>query len=318
MNYPWGDQRRFNSYANYFRQRFGNRVQKVTIDAGFTCPNRDGTIGTGGCDFCNNEGFNPSYCSPEKSISQQIAEGIEFHQWRYKKAISYLAYFQAYTNTYAPTGILIQKYEEALACDGIAGLVIGTRPDCIADELLTYLRERSKTHHIHLEIGIESVYDKTLEGIHRGHNFESARDALNRAKQHGLTTGGHFIFGLPGETEQMMLDSAEIISSLPLDTVKFHQLQILKNTRFEERFLENPAQFHLFGFEEYIHFIIRLLERLNPSIVVERFAGEVPPRYQVTSGFGLIRNEQILARIEQELESLNTWQGRLYRSSVIL
>lgn len=317
MVYPWGDSRRFNSYANYFRQKYGGRVQKVAIDAGFTCPNRDGTVGTGGCHFCNNDGFNPSYCNPEKTITQQIAEGIEFHAWRYRKATQYLAYFQAYSNTYADTKKLRALYSEALAYPGIIGLVIGTRPDCINDEILDYLKLLSENHHIHLEFGIESVYDETLKSINRGHDFGTARRALEAAKLRGITTGAHFIFGLPGESKKMMLDSASVISSLPLDTVKFHQLQILKNTRFEEIYLNNPELFSLFGIDEYITFIIDFLELLNPDIVVERFAGEVPPRHQVTSGWGMLRNEKLLHMIEQKLAEKNTFQGRMYQTQSV-
>ena len=312
MVYPWGDSRRFNSYAGYFRQKYGGRVQKVAIDAGFTCPNRDGTVGTGGCHFCNNNGFNPSYCSPEKSITRQIEEGIEFHSWRYRKATQYIAYFQAYSNTYAEPEKLKTLYNEALSHPGIIGLVIGTRPDCVSEEILDYLQKLSEKHHVHLEFGIESVYDETLKRINRGHDFGTAKKALEAAKLRGITTGAHFIFGLPGETSSMMLDSASVISSLPLDSVKFHQLQILKNTRFEEIYKSNPEQFSLWGTDDYIAFIIDFLEMLTPDVVVERFAGEVPPRYQVTSGWGMLRNEKLLYMIEQKLEERNTFQGRLY------
>lgn len=304
--------RRFNAYARYHREKFGGRVQKVTIDAGFTCPNRDGTLGTGGCHFCNNEGFNPSYCSPSKSISTQIAEGIEFHRWRYKKAVQYLAYFQAYTNTYGDTDAIIKKYEEALSHPKIIGLVIGTRPDCVSEDLLHYLVERSKKVHIQIEFGVETVYDTTLASINRGHDFATAKQTISKVASLGLSTGAHFIFGLPGETRDMMLQSAGIISQLPLTTIKFHQLQILKNTRFESMYLETPEKFTFFDFEEYCDFIIDFLELLNPAFIVERFAGEVPPRFQVTSGWGLIRNEQILAAIENRLETRNTWQGKYF------
>jgi uncharacterized protein len=314
MNYPWGDNRPYNSYARYFRERFGGRVQKVTIDAGFTCPNRDGTLGTGGCHFCNNDGFNPSYCNPEKSVSQQIEEGIRFHQWRYKKAVSYLAYFQAYSNTYADISKLKMLYSEALSCPGVVGLVIGTRPDCINREILGLLQELSEKHYVHLEFGIESVYDATLARINRGHDFTTACQALEDAAACNLSTGAHFIFGLPGETREMMLASASIISSLPLQTVKFHQLQILKNTRFETMFKENPGDFDLFSLNDYIEFIIRFLEQLNPQFVVERFAGEVPPRYQVNKGWGLIRNEEIVAAVEKGLLRHQTRQGIYWQS----
>jgi uncharacterized protein len=310
--YPWGDERPYNSYSRYFRSLFGGRVQKVAIDAGFTCPNRDGTKGLGGCHFCNNEGFNPSYCVPEKSITQQIDEGISFHRWRYKKALTYLVYFQAHTNTYGKTEVLVKMYQEALSHPEVTGLVIGTRPDCLEDELLRYLSQLSRNHYIHLEIGIESVYDTTLAAINRGHDFAAAVDALERAGHNGITTGAHFIFGLPGETKVMMLAAAEIISALPLTTVKFHQLQILKGTRFEEMYNENPDQFSLMGFQEYASMLIAFLERLNPMFVVERFAGEVPPRFQAAPGWGMMRNEQVVAAIEQMLKERNTWQGRLF------
>lgn len=314
MIYPWGDTRRYNSYTRYFREKFGGRVQKLTLDAGFTCPNRDGTLGTGGCDFCNNEGFNPSYCHPDKPVSQQISEGIAFHQWRYKKASSYLAYFQAYSNTYATLERLMQLYSEALSCPGVIGLVIGTRPDCVSPEILDYLAALSQHHHVHLEFGIESVYDDTLHRVNRRHTFAAAVEALEAATARGINTGAHFIFGLPGETREMMLQSADIISGLPLQTVKFHQLQILKNTRFEQQYSETPGIFQLFSLEEYSSFITDFLEKLNPAFVVERFAGEAPPRYQVTPGWGMIRNEQIVAMIEKGLEERNTWQGRLRAS----
>jgi len=313
MTYPWGDSRPYNSYNRYFREKFGSRVQKVTIDAGFTCPNRDGTKGTGGCHFCNNDGFNPSYCRPEMPVSRQIEEGISFHRWRYKRAVSYLAYFQAYSNTYGDTGKLERLYREALACPGVMGLVIGTRPDCISREVLELLRELSEKAYIHVEFGIESVYDETLALVNRGHDFATARSALEAAASFQLSTGAHFIFGLPGETRQMMVDSASVISRLPLQTVKFHQLQILKGTRFEQMYQDHPESFQLFGYEEYTDFIIRFLERLNPAFVVERFAGEAPPRYQVTPGWGMVRNETVVARIEKGLLERNTWQGKLWK-----
>lgn len=312
MTYPWGDTRRFNSYARYFREKFGSRVQKLSVDAGFTCPNRDGSLGVGGCHFCNNDGFNPSYCTPSKPITRQINEGIEFHAWRYRKAVSYLAYFQAYSNTFAPIEHLKKIYQEALAHPEVIGLVIGTRPDCVNDEILDYLAELATDYHIQLEFGVESVYDETLLRINRGHDFKAATDALEAAKSRGLETGAHFIFGLPGETREMMLRGADVISELPLNTVKFHQLQILKNTRFEEIWLENPDYFQLFGFEDYVEFIIEFLERLNPTFVVERFAGEVPPRFQASPGWGMIRNEKIVSVIEKIMEQKDTFQGKLF------
>jgi uncharacterized protein len=312
MIYPWGHERRFNAYSNYFRQKYGARVQKVSIDAGFTCPNRDGTKAFGGCTYCNNDAFNPSYCQPSKTVTQQITEGVEFHRWRYSEAVSYLAYFQAYSNTYAPVEILKELYTEALSYEGVIGLIIGTRPDCIDDEKLGYLKELSAHHYIAVEYGIESCYNTTLERINRGHSFEEAVDAVRRTAELGINTGAHFIFGLPGETREDMFREADIISKLPLTTVKFHQLQIIRGTTMEKEFESNPADFELFSWEEYLDFFISFLERLNPAIVVERFTGEAPPRFLKGEGWGKKRTDQIVGLVEKRLEELDTWQGRRY------
>ena len=315
-NYLWGHNRRFNSYSEYFRQNFGERVQKVTIDAGFTCPNRDGSKGTGGCTYCNNDAFNPSYCKPEKSIKQQIEEGMEFHINRYRRAKNYLAYFQAYSNTYAPLEHLKKIYSEALAIPGVVGLVIGTRPDCIDDEKLEYFKELSKSHYIIIEYGVESCYNKTLERINRGHTFEQSVEAIVKTHQLGIKTGAHFIFGLPGETRDEMMPEAKLISALPLDTIKFHQLQIIKGTAMEKEYNTHPENFIFFELPEYIDFFIKFIEQLNPAIVVERFAGEVPPRFLAGPGWGLIRNDQIMVKFEKRLEELDTWQGRLFQKAI--
>jgi radical SAM protein (TIGR01212 family) len=313
--YPWGHKRRFNAYSNYFRRIYGARVQKVSIDAGFTCPNRDGSRGYGGCTYCNNDAFNPSYCISEKSVSQQIEEGIDFHRWRYSEAVSYLAYFQAFSNTYASLDILKRLYEEALSYPGVIGLIIGTRPDCVTEEILSYIRELSERYYISVEYGIESCYDKTLIRINRGHSFEVAVSALERTSELGIKTGAHFIFGLPGETRGEMLDQADIISGLPLNTVKFHQLQIIRGTAMEKEFKDNPSDFELFGWEEYLEFFIKFLERLNPAIVVERFTGEAPPRFLTSECWGKKRTDQIVNLVEKRLEELDTWQGRLYEGN---
>ena len=314
MNIPIFDGHRFNGYSSYFTRQFGGRLQKLSINAGFTCPNRDGTISTGGCTFCNNEAFNPSYCRPEKSIRQQIEEGMEFHQRRYRHASRYLAYFQSYSNTYKPLPHLKSIYRQALAVSGIVGIVIGTRPDCIDEPLLNFLNEIQKTHFVMLEYGVESVYDETLQRVNRGHDFATAERAIRLTAQYGIPCGGHFIFGLPGETKAMMLDAADIISQLPLTTVKFHQLQIFKGTKMAEEYLQHPEAFHLFDLEEYIDFVIDFAERLNPNIVIERFAGEVPPRFLVSEPWMKLRYDQVLSRIEKRMNERNTCQGRLYQT----
>lgn len=317
--FPWGDNRRFNSYSSYFAREFGGRVQKISIDAGFSCPNRDGKISTGGCTFCRNDAFNPSYCRPEKSVRQQIEEGIEFHQRRYRRAKSYLAYFQAYSNTYKPIDELERLYREALSVPGIIGIIIGTRPDCITSEILEMLKTISyqrSAYPIIIELGVESVYDSTLQRVNRGHDFATAKRAIELTHSYGFHCGGHFIFGLPGETRDMMLHTADIISEMPLTTVKFHQLQIFKDTKMAEEYLANPADFHLFSLEDYIEFVIDFIERLNPNIVIERFAGEVPPRYLVSKPWLNLRYDQVLALIEKRLEERNTFQGKKYLSSL--
>lgn len=314
--FPWGDQRRFNSYNNYFTKQFGSRVQKISIDAGFSCPNRDGKISTGGCTFCSNDAFNPSYCKPEKSIRQQIKEGIEFHKRRYRRANKYLAYFQPFSNTYKPLEELKIIYSQALEIPEIAGIVIGTRPDLIDKDILKYLAEIQKTHYVMVEYGIESVYGETLKRVNRGHDFATARQAVELTAAFGISCGAHFIFGLPGETKVKMLDAADIISKLPLTTVKFHQLQIFKNTRLADEYLRYPEQFHLFDLEEYIDFVIDFAERLNPNIVIERFAGEVPPRYLVSEPWMKLRYDEVLVRIEKRMEERNTYQGRLFQQTL--
>ncbi len=310
--FPWGHSRRFNSYPEYFRAKFGTRVQKVTIDAGFTCPNRDGTRGTGGCIYCLNKAFNPSYCHPGKSVTQQLSEGIPFLRHRYRRAVSYLAYFQAFSNTFAPVSHLEQLYLEALKFPGVKGLIIGTRPDCIDNDKLKLLKDLSRDHYVAVEYGIESCYNKTLSRINRGHTFEESVAAIKLTSDAGLNTGAHFIFGLPGESLDEMLDQAQIISELPLTTVKFHQLQVIRGTQLAADYLKDPSGLKLFTAKSYLEFIIKFLERFNPAIVVERFTGEAPPRFVLSEGWG-IRTDQFGILVEKQLEELGTWQGRLYR-----
>lgn len=309
---PFGD-KRYNSYNEYFKRTFGQRVQKVSIDAGFTCPNRDGSAGTGGCTYCNNEAFNPSYCQPQKPVLQQIDEGIEFHKIRYRRALKYLAYFQTYSNTYEPIERLKELYDQALSHSEIIGLVIGTRPDCIDDEKLEYFAELAKEHYLIIEYGLESTNNKTLELINRGHTYEVTADVIRRTANAGIKTGAHLIFGLPGETREEMLNQVNAISSLPLTTIKFHQLQIVKDTVMAQQFLAIPEQFQLFALEEYIIFIVKFIEQLNPGIVIERFTGEVPPRFLVNKAWGLLRADQVAVMIEKELEKQDTWQGKYYQ-----
>jgi len=287
-------------------------MQKVVVDAGFTCPNRDGTRVAGGCTYCNNDAFNPSYCNPSEPLHVQIEKGILFHHVRYRKATMYLVYFQPYSNTYAALHRLKELYEEALAYPGVTGLVIGTRPDCIDDPKLEYLAALSRKHYIQVEYGVESCHERTLERINRQHGFAFSEQVICKTHEAGIRTGAHFIFGLPGESVEDMMDYHRAISKLPLDSVKFHQLQIVRGTRMAQEFEADPSGFHQFTLEGYIRFIAAFIERLNPAIIIERLSGEVPPRYLHHSSWDLIRYDAVLRLIEKELERQDTWQGKHY------
>ena len=304
--------RRYNSYVGYFRQKYGTRLQKIVIDAGFTCPNRDGTLSAGGCTYCNNDAFHPSYSTPEKSIIRQLEEGIEFHKKRYRTSERYLAYFQPYSNTYAPVEVLYKLYSEALSHPLLSGIVIGTRPDCIDDEKLRMLAGIAKEKIVIVEYGIESVYDRTLRRINRGHDYKTAVDAVIRTAEYGLQQGAHFIFGLPGESKADMLAYSKEINQLPLQSVKFHQLQIVIGTSMEKEFEEHPQDFLQMSLEEYLDFFIDFLELLRPDIYIERFAGEVPPRFLKSIPWGALRNVELLRLLEKRLEERDTFQSRLY------
>lgn len=308
--YSWGDDRRFNSYKQFLRRQFGGRMQKLTLNAGFTCPNRDGSIGTGGCSYCVNEAFNPSYCDARKTVRQQLDEGISFHQNRYRRADGYLAYFQAYSNTYASLETMEEIYRPAIEHPAIKGIVVGTRPDCIDERKLEYFARLSETHFVSIEYGVESCFDSTLRRINRGHTFQQAVDAFILTKKYGIHTAGHFMYGLPGETPEMWIESVSRINALPMNGIKFHQLQLIRNTVMEKEYYENPSDFHLFTIDTYVPFIVDITERLNPSFVIERFAGEVPPRFLRENTWGLTRYDVVLHKIEQELSRRDSWQGK--------
>jgi radical SAM protein (TIGR01212 family) len=282
------------------------------VDAGFTCPNRDGTKGTGGCTYCNNDAFHPSYSTPDKTILNQLDEGIEFHKKRYRNAGQYLAYFQSYSNTYGTLERLGKVYSEALSHPFVSGIVIGTRPDCINDEILDLIYGISRTKIAIIEYGIESVHDKTLLRINRGHDIETARQAILKTDKMGVETGAHFILGLPGESREEMLEYATFINHTPLKSVKFHQLQIVKGTSMEKEFALCPKDFTQWNLPDYIDFFIDLLELLRPDILIERFAGEVPPKFVNSTPWGKVRNPELVRMLEKRLEERGTFQSRLY------
>ena len=312
--HAWGDNRPYNSYAAYFRRLFGSRVQKVAVDAGFSCPNRDETISVGGCTFCNNSAFTPSYCTPTKSVAQQIDEGIEFHRRRYRTATRYLAYFQSFTNTHAPLDKLRELYDQALQNPLVAGVVIGTRPDCVDEQKLDYFAELSRKCYVALEYGIESCNDSVLTSINRGHDYATAIRAVNMTAERGIHCGAHFILGLPGQSDEELIAQTDKINALPLTTVKFHQLQIFRGTAMAEQYDANPASFRFWSIEEYIDLFSEILARLRPDIVVERFASEAPPRYHYGKNWGLVRNETLWMMLERRLLEKEIYQGRYYKS----
>ena len=326
--YGFPDGKRYNSFVGYFKRKYGERLQKIVLDAGFTCPNRDGKVGRGGCTYCDNAAFHPAYSTAGKSLHQQMDEGIGFHKVRYRTTEHYLAYFQSFSNTYAPLPRLKQLYEEALAHPQVVGIVIGTRPDCVDEEKLDYLAELSQgkvmkewsrsidgeectAPIVIVEYGIESCYDATLRRINRGHDFETARRAVEMTAGRGLDVGAHFILGLPGETREMMLEGCALINALPLRSVKFHQLQIVKGTGMEQEYSDRPQDFVKFTLDGYIDFFSDMLEHLRPDLYIERIAGEVPPRFVNETPWGLIRNVELLRLLDRRLEERDTWQGRL-------
>lgn len=278
----------YNDFGTWIRQRFPFRVQKIAVDAGFTCPNRDGRLSTGGCVYCDNRTFNPSYCNPLKSVTEQLEEGKRFFQRKYPD-MKYLAYFQAFTNTYAPVSKLRKLYEEALRVPDVVGLVIGTRPDCVSDELLDYLKGLNRRTFLLVEYGVETANDATLRLINRGHDFACARQAVERTHQRGILTGAHVILGLPGEDAAESLRQAPVISSLPIDILKIHQLQIVKGTRLAALYEEKP--FHAYTVEEYLDLIARYISLLRDDLILERFVSQCPPDKLIAPRWGLKNHE---------------------------
>lgn len=278
----------YKDFGTWIRERFPFRVQKISIDAGFTCPNRDGSISLGGCTFCDNRTFSPSFCNNQKTVTRQLEDGKAFFAHKYPD-MKYLAYFQSYTNTYAGTERLKQMYEEALRVSDIVGIVIGTRPDCVSDELLDYLEELNRRTFLIVEYGIESANNETLRRINRGHTFECSRDAIVRTHRRGILTGGHIILGLPGEDAQESIRQAPIISDLPLDILKIHQLQIIKGTKLALEYTREP--FHLYEVDEYIDLIINYVSALRNDLILERFVSQSPPDLLIAPKWGLKNHE---------------------------
>ena len=298
-------------YGTWLRRHFTFKVQKLSIDAGFTCPNRDGRVGVGGCIYCNNQSFNPAYCNPASSIREQLEEGKRFFSRKYTE-MKYLAYFQAFTNTYSDLGTLCKLYEEALDVDDVVGIIIGTRPDCIDTPLLDYLQELNTQTMVTIEYGIETTNDNTLRLINRGHDFECTRRAVEMTAERGITVGGHVILGLPGETAEESISQATSISALPIDILKIHQMQIVRGTKLAKLYEAKP--FHLYSPEEYIEVIISYLEHLREDIVVERFASQSPKDMLIAPQWGL-KNYELSNLIVNKMRRENRRQGSLATKS---
>jgi len=309
--FPWGGDKRYNDYAAYFRRRFEGRVQKISLDAGFTCPNRDGSKGKGGCTYCNNKSFNPDYCRIEENISAQVKTGINFFSGKYPD-MRYLAYFQAYSNTYAPLHVLRQSYEEALRHPEVIGLVIATRPDCLSEEVLDLLSEFAERCYLSIELGVESFNEETLQRINRGHTVAESMDAIRRIAERKIDNCIHLILGLPGEVDADFLGHAKTLSELPVQSIKLHQLQIHKGTQMAIEYRKNPSGFDLFEMDQYADLVVRFLEQLSPEIIVQRFVSSAPAGMVIAPNWG-VKNYVFVAKVEKLMAERNTWQGRRMR-----
>lgn len=301
---------RYNDFSAYLSAHFPYKVQKISLNAGFTCPNRDGTVGYGGCTYCNNQTFNPAYCKTEKSVTEQLEEGKLFFARKYPD-MKFLAYFQAYTNTYGELQVLKRKYEEALRVSDVVGVVIGTRPDCMPDELLDYLEELNRRTFLIVEYGVESTDNATLKRINRGHTFEVAAEAIQKTAARGIRVGAHIILGLPGESREMLVEQAGLLSSLPLSTLKLHQLQLIRGTRMAAEYEKNPEDFHLYTADEYIDLVIDYVEHLRPDLVLERFVSQSPKELLIAPDWGL-KNHEFMDKVKKRMRERDAWQGRKY------
>ena len=311
MQFDSTQTKRYNDYGSYIRKIFNGKVWKVSVNAGFTCPNRDGFVGYGGCTYCNNEAFVPAYCEINSTISQQLQKGIASFRKRHPDA-KYIAYFQSYTNTYGELTRLISLYEKALSFPDIEGLIIGTRPDCLPDDLLDYLEILSKKTYLVVELGIESTNNQILKNINRGHDFETAQNAIFRLENRKIKKGVHLILGLPNETRQQMIEHALILSKLPIDFLKVHQFQYVKGTKIGDDYSINPEKYKVFDLDEYIDLIVDFIEHTSPAIIFERFASQSPYNLLLAPAWKL-KNFEFARKVEKRMEERNSWQGKLWQ-----
>lgn len=307
-----GPVKAYKDYGTFIRDKFGERVQKISINVGFSCPNRDGSKGFGGCTYCNNQSFKPDYCNPQNDIDEQLKKGIDFFT-RKRKINKFLAYFQSYTNTYAELDLIKELYLKALNHEGVIGLVIGTRPDCISEELVEFLSDLAQKYFICLELGVESTLDRTLEEVNRCHTFAETQKAYEMARNKGIYLGAHLILGLPGESRHEMLQHAVELSKLPIDFLKIHQLQVVKHTLMAHQYKNNPEEFNLFDIEAYLDLVTEFICYLRPDIVLERFISESPPDLLIAPKWGL-KNFEMVNLIDKKIKAENLWQGKFYRA----
>lgn len=304
----------YRDFSDYLSRNFPYKVQKISINAGFTCPNRDGTKGRGGCTYCNNQSFSPGYGTPSKTVSQQLEDGILFFSRKYP-AMKYIAYFQSYSNTYGDIENLISLYEEALSYPNVVGLIVGTRPDCMPDDLLYYFRKKNQETFVFIEYGVESTHNKTLERINRQHTWEESVETIVKTAEKNIPVGAHLILGLPGESREDMLSHADKLSQLPITSLKLHQLQIIKGTVMALEYKQNPESFHLFELQEYTDLCVSFAERLNPDIYIDRFASQSPKQLLIAPDWG-VKNYELTARIVKRFEEKGSWQGRFFNVTI--
>ena len=300
----------YKEFSSFLSNHFPFKVQKISINAGFTCPNRDGLKGVGGCTYCNNQSFSPGYGGKQKTVTQQLKEGIDFFAYKYPD-MKYLAYFQSYTNTYESIDKLIALYEEALAYPNVVGLIIGTRPDCMPDELLAYFESLKEKTFLMIEYGIESTSDETLDFINRGHSYQESVDTILKTHDKGILVGAHLILGLPKEDRTLIIEHAKRVAQLPLTTIKLHQLQLIRGTVMAKQYKEHPDWFNLFDVDEYIDTVIDFCEYLNPNFVIERFISQSPPSLLIAPDWGL-KNFEFTAKVLKRFDERKTYQGRLF------
>jgi radical SAM protein (TIGR01212 family) len=300
--------RRYCAFSRFLRQRFGARVFRVTVDGGFTCPNVDGTVAIGGCVYCDNRSFSPNRRLPRASVREQVSRGVAILRKRYR-ANRFIAYFQAATNTYAPVEKLRRLYDEALEHPQIVGLAIGTRPDCVPEPVLELVQGYARDRFVCLELGLQTIHDRSLDWMNRGHHFDCFVDAVQRCQGRGLDLCAHVILGLPGETRGDMLATADALAQLPVNGVKIHNLHVVRNTPLEDQY--KAGRVRLFELAEYVGVVCDFLERLPPEMVIHRLSGDAPPDYLVAPVWCLDK-PALLRAIDAELARRDSWQGRHY------